>query len=236
MSEHAPGLLRLLVRLYPRAIRAGYADAMLAFYAERFAEARRRGESPLRVWRRTLVDLVASLGAEWLRSVQSLRPRRRGGGAGPRVPTTDRQTREDVMDALAKEVAYAIRALGKSGAFSLAAVVTLALGIGSTTAIFSVVDSVLLRPLPFPRVEQLVVPQSRDRATGETWSVTYADFMDWRDQRVFERVAVYQNTEVDLTGTGEPVRVSPNSRYHSSQGPAPWSFCRWPTRVKGIFW
>ncbi|HEX5580915.1 MAG TPA: ABC transporter permease, partial [Gemmatimonadaceae bacterium] len=72
----------------------------------------------------------------------------------------------------------------------------------------SVVDSVLLRPLPFPGAEQLVVPQTHDRVSGETWSVSYADFMDWRDQHVFDRVAVYQNTEADLTGTGEPMRVS----------------------------
>ena len=205
MTEREPGLLRLLVRLYPRAMRARYADVMLAFYAERFAEARRRGESPLRVWRRTLADLVASLGAEWL---QSLRPRRRERGAVPRGAITIRQPREGVMGTLARDVAYAARALGKSVAFTLAAVVTLALGIGSTTAIFSVVDSVLLRPLPFPGAEQLVVPQSHDRATGERWTVTYADFMDWRDERVFDRVAVYQNAEMDLTGAGDPVRVS----------------------------
>ncbi|HEX6631887.1 MAG TPA: hypothetical protein VF048_12390, partial [Gemmatimonadaceae bacterium] len=97
------------------------------------------------------------------------------------------------MAVLVREVAHAARALGNSIAFTLAAVLTLALGIGSTTAIFSVVDSVLLRPLPFPEAGQLVVPQSHNRATGESWSVTYADFMDWRDRHVFDRVAVYQN-------------------------------------------
>jgi predicted permease len=112
------------------------------------------------------------------------------------------------MAVLVREVAHAARALGKSIAFTLAAVLTLALGIGSTTAIFSVVDSVLLRPLPFPEAGQLVVPQSHNRATGESWSVTYADFMDWRDQHVFDRVAVYQNAGMDLTGAGEPVRVA----------------------------
>jgi len=205
MSPGEPALLRLLVRLYPSAVRHRHGDAMLAFYAERFAEARRLGESPIRVWRRTLVDLATAAGAEWL---QLRRPAVEERVSPACTTPTPSLTTEDAMRALGKEAAYAVRGLRKNGGFTAAAVITLALGVGSTTAIFSVVESVLLRPLPFPQSERLVVPQSRNRTTGETWSVTYADFMDWRDQRVFDRVAVYQNTEIDLAGPAEPLRVS----------------------------
>jgi len=111
------------------------------------------------------------------------------------------------MSVFSREILYASRALRKSRAFSSAAVVTLALGLGSTTAIFSIVESVLLRPLPFPEPERIVVPESRNRTTGDRWSITYADFMDWRDNHTFEYVAPYQDTEMDLTGGDEAVRV-----------------------------
>jgi putative ABC transport system permease protein len=111
------------------------------------------------------------------------------------------------MSVFGREILFAYRSLRKSPAFTAAAVVTLALGLGSTTAIFSVVESVLLRPLPFPEPERIVVPESRKVGTGERWSITYADFVDWRDNHTFEYVAPYQDTEMDLTGPDEAVRV-----------------------------
>jgi putative ABC transport system permease protein len=111
------------------------------------------------------------------------------------------------MSEFGREILYAFRSLGKSTAFTWAAIVTLALGLGSTTAIFSVVESVLLRPLPFPQPERIVVPESRKMSTGERWSIAYADFVDWRDNHTFEYVAPYQDTQMDLAGPDEAVRV-----------------------------
>jgi putative ABC transport system permease protein len=111
------------------------------------------------------------------------------------------------MSAVSQEIGYAFRSLRKSAAFTVAAVLTLALGLGSTTAIFSVVQSVLLRPLPFPAPDRIVVPESRNMKTGDQYSITYADFTDWRDNHTFEFVAPYQETEMDLTGADEAVRV-----------------------------
>jgi putative ABC transport system permease protein len=108
---------------------------------------------------------------------------------------------------MSSDLSYAVRSLSKSAKFSIAAALTLALGISSTTAIFSVVHSVLLAPLPFPHADRIVVPQSVDKSTGNRWSVAYADFMDWRDNHVFDKVAVYQPSAMDLSGSGEPVRL-----------------------------
>ena len=116
------------------------------------------------------------------------------------------------MNVFAQEVIRSVRSLRKSVAFSAAAIATLALGIGATTAIFSVVESVLLRPLPFPDPERVVVPESFDTKTGGHSWISYADFMDWRDGHVFAQVAAYQPTSMDLaggaSGDAAPVRVA----------------------------
>ncbi len=105
------------------------------------------------------------------------------------------------------DLLHAARSLSKSTKFTVAAVATLALGISSTTAIFSVVHSVLLAPLALPHADRIVVPQSVSTTTGHTWSVAYSDFVDWRDNHVFAKVAAYEFSEMDLAGSGDPVRV-----------------------------
>lgn len=112
------------------------------------------------------------------------------------------------MSVIAQEVIHAARSLRKNVGFTAAAVLTLALGLGSTTAIFSVVYSVLLQPLPFPASDRIVIPQASRVGSADYWSITYADYMDWRDNHVFAYVAPYQETDMDLTGAGEPVRVT----------------------------
>jgi putative ABC transport system permease protein len=105
---------------------------------------------------------------------------------------------------------FATRVLLKSPAYSLVALVTLALGIGATVAIFSAVYAVLLAPLPYPDPDALVVPVSTNAARGfDRASVPYADYLDWREQRdIFTHVAVWQPTAVDVAGsTAMPERV-----------------------------
>ena len=203
----APLVLRTLVRCFPPLFRERYGAAMLAFYAERLAESRRSGESRARIWRRVILDLLTGIPLEWMREYSARRhsrlARRVYGTKARRLSTEDR------MNVFAQEVVRSVRSLRKSVAFSAAAVATLALGIGATTAIFSVVETVLLRPLSFPDAERVVVPESFDTKTGGhgPW-MSYADFMDWRDNHVFAQVAAYQSTSMDLTGDAEPVRVA----------------------------
>ena len=105
------------------------------------------------------------------------------------------------------DLKFAIRQLLKNPSFTAVAVLTLALGIGAKTAIFSVVDAVLLRPLAYPDSGQLVWLSER----GPDWSggpISYPNFIDWKNQQsVFERFGVYRGNNFTLTGAGEPVRL-----------------------------
>ncbi|MHB8524472.1 MAG: ABC transporter permease, partial [Limisphaerales bacterium] len=106
------------------------------------------------------------------------------------------------------DLRFAFRQLLKNPGFTAVAVLTLALGIGANTAIFSVVDAVLLRPLAYPDSGQLVWLCER----GPDWmggSISYPNFTDWRNQQsVFERFGVYSGNNFTLTGAGEPVRLA----------------------------
>jgi putative ABC transport system permease protein len=105
---------------------------------------------------------------------------------------------------------YALRTLTKSPAFALTAILTLAVGIGASTAIFTTVDAVLLHPLPYPNAAQLVLV-SKNMPKFELFKsdASALDFIDYRDQsRSFSHMAAMQSNSVNLTGGAEPVRVS----------------------------
>jgi len=114
------------------------------------------------------------------------------------------------MDNLFQDIRYGVRMLLKSPSVSIVATIALALGIGANTAIFSVVNAVLLRPLPFPNSEALtsVYKGSKDGRVVRG-SFTYPDFFDLRAQNnVFERVSCYHDGDYILTQRGEPSRLT----------------------------
>jgi putative ABC transport system permease protein len=113
------------------------------------------------------------------------------------------------MRTLLQELRYSLRMLAKRPGFTLAAVITLAVGIGLNTAIFSVVNSILLRPLPYQEPERLVQVWETLRPTGfETSSVSPNNFVDWRRQaQSFEQMSVFWTWLFTLTGTNEPTEV-----------------------------
>ena len=112
------------------------------------------------------------------------------------------------METLWQDLRYSGRMLLKYPGFTLIAVLTLGLGIGANTAIFSIVNAVLLRPFPYHAPEQLVMVEER-RSGGQGNPVSYPDFVDWRAQtEVFDAVsAVRLNENYNLSGAGEPERL-----------------------------
>ncbi len=96
-----------------------------------------------------------------------------------------------------RDVSYSLRVLLKNYAFTIVVVLTLALGIGANTAIFSFANGILLRPLPYPQSDRLAVIQETALKRGiESMSVSYPNFLDWREQNtVFEGMGTYFGIE-----------------------------------------
>ncbi|HKP10970.1 MAG TPA: ABC transporter permease [Blastocatellia bacterium] len=113
------------------------------------------------------------------------------------------------METVLQDLRYAIRASLKKPAFTLIVVLALAMGIGANTAIFSVVNAILLRPLPFKNPDRLVMVWMSNGKLGvaQDWH-SFPNYVDYRDQNsTFEDVAAFNDRSFNLTGTGEPVRV-----------------------------
>jgi predicted permease len=106
-----------------------------------------------------------------------------------------------------QDLRYALRMLAKSPAFSIIAILTLALGIGANTAIFSVVNGVLINPLPYHHPEQLVSLFQQMHSFSNA-SISYPNFVDWRRMNTtFSAMAAYRSVGFTLTGSGEPERL-----------------------------
>jgi putative ABC transport system permease protein len=113
-----------------------------------------------------------------------------------------------MMATIWQDVRYAARTLVRQPGFTAVVLLTLALGIGATTAVFSVLDVVLLRPLPYRDIDRIVMITQRT-TSGRGMSVSWPDFQDWLDQnRSFERLGISRVTTVNLTGRDEPARLS----------------------------
>ena len=108
-----------------------------------------------------------------------------------------------------QDLHYGVRMMRKNPSFTVVAILTLALGMGATTAIFSVVDALLLRPLPYGDPASLVVVWENSIKHGHPHNVVApANFLDWQRQNsVFESMAAMADTRANLTGTGDPEQV-----------------------------
>src|ERR1041384_6812591 len=111
------------------------------------------------------------------------------------------------METILQDLRYGLRTLRKAPGFASIAILTLAIGIGANTAMFSIVNGVLLRPLPYAKPDRLLrlatsMPQFKDS------SVAYPNFLDWQQRsRSFDELALYRNETWTLTGVENPERL-----------------------------
>ncbi len=112
------------------------------------------------------------------------------------------------MIPLLQDVRFSLRMLLKSPAFALIAILTLTLGIGANTALFSVVNGVLLNPLPYPRSTQLVSIYEKDAGQDKA-PISYLNFLDWQSQNdAFSSIAMYRHEDYNLTGASQAERIN----------------------------
>ncbi|HST79428.1 MAG TPA: ABC transporter permease, partial [Verrucomicrobiae bacterium] len=115
------------------------------------------------------------------------------------------------MTALLQDFRFALRMLRKSPGFTAIAVITLALGIGANTAIFSIVNAVLLKPLPFPEPDRLLYVTSgfsNQKEVARPFAISYPDFLDWRaNAKSFSGMASYHGDSFTLTGLEQPLHI-----------------------------
>jgi putative ABC transport system permease protein len=197
ISRH---LYRALILLYPRSFRAEYGAELLDAFVSLG-----RGRGVWHSWRRTLPDFLTTIAQEWLDVLRSHRTRARGSRRDGRVTRGGSMTFDVVPD-----IRYAARQLARRPAYAAVATATLALGIGANSAIFSVVNGVLLRPLPFPDQKRVVmVWESNVQRGWPRFTTSPANYTDWREQnQVFEHLAAYASGSQTLTGAGEAERMS----------------------------
>jgi ABC-type antimicrobial peptide transport system permease subunit len=181
---------------------AEIADELARHLEDEYEQALSRGLSEDEAQRAVLADLnvADSLGRE-LKRVERRVPQ------NP-VPMGT-QRRSNMIGDLGQDVRYGLRMLAKNPAFTTIAILALALGIGANTAIFSVVNAILLRPLPYKNPEQLVMVWENATHLGFPKNTpSPANFLDWRQQTtVFESMAAFAERSFNLTGVGEPERL-----------------------------
>src|SRR6185436_20105656 len=113
------------------------------------------------------------------------------------------------MESVIQDLRYAVRMLIKKPSFTVVVIAALALGIGANTAIFSIVNSILLKPLPYPDPGRLVMVWMDNKRMNVDQDIhSYPNYVDYRDQNeVFESLAAYYGVSVSLVGDGEPERI-----------------------------
>ncbi|MGE0438856.1 MAG: ABC transporter permease [Gemmatimonadales bacterium] len=211
-------LFRALLRIYPPGFRHRYGEGMTEFYRDRRAALRPGPSARCRLWTRLLADGMCTAAAEWLRVAA-------GAVTGHHHRT--HSSKDGLMSNLVQDLRLAVRGLLRTPGFTAIALVTLALGIGANAAIFSVLEPVLIRPLPYRHAERVRVLWNAGQVPGERTAVAVPEFFDYREQlRTFDQLAAVRPQVSTILGPeGEPDRlatylVTPNLFELLGTGPA----------------
>jgi len=176
-------LYRLLLRLYPREFRESYGRAMLDFHRDHIRAARAGGESLALLWLTTVADALVSATGEWLRPFIS---------------------GDSMLDTIGQDLRYAVRGFARRPAFTAIVLATIALGVGANAAIFSVVNGILIRPLPYPHAERVF-------SFGHEpplWLTSQPDFIDYHaGMPSLDGLAAYIRGDATLSAGAEPERI-----------------------------
>jgi predicted permease len=200
MPEWKPEILRRLAPLKLSPAREGeIAEEIAQHLEDRYNELLVTGQSEDTAFRTTIDELK---GEDMLAC--SLRPVK---SDSYRDPVALGKGSSNLFAGILQDIHYAFRMMRKSPGFTTVAVLTLVLGIGANTAIFSIVNGVLLNPLPFPNPQELTVLYEHT-ANFEKFSISYPNFLDWqRTNSTFASMAAYRHEDFNITGSGEPERV-----------------------------
>ncbi len=185
----AAHLYRLLLRAYPRGFREHHGAAMLDLFLTKLNDVRQRAASGgrLRFWLGTLSDVARNSAAE------------RAAGRQRSGVTAPRQAGGSAFGAIVQDVRFALRRLAHEPGFTTVAVLTLALGIGANTAIFSVLDAMLLRPLAAREPDRLVaVTQGHET----WWEFPYPVWVEIRDRHLFDGALAWSGARVNTAAGG----------------------------------
>ncbi len=177
-------------------------DELSQHLQDRYDDLRRGGAAGREALRAALVELDAAGPIDLERALERLEAQAPAETSAPGEPPRGR-----LFADLAADLRYALRMLRKSPGFTLVALLTLTLGIGANTALFSIVNAVLLNPLPYPHADELVVLHE-SKPNFPSGSIPYPNFRDWqRDNRTFASMAIYRPYAFGLTGLGDAERV-----------------------------
>ena len=184
---------RLLLRAYPADFRRRFGHEMAHHFVTRSREIRYRDGvvSAVRFWIKSTFDAARAAALERRDERRMRQPKPAGKGPG---------------SDLGQDIRFAFRTLQRSPGFTVVALLTLALGIGGTTAMFSVLDSALLQPLPFSQPDRLIMGRATFDGNVNPW-VAFPDYMDYRDQaKSIESLAAFTlfTDKATITGSGEP--------------------------------
>lgn len=200
MTIRAPQAYRALLLLFPSRFRRDFGSQMEELFATMLTE---RGRTPflrLRVWMGAVADVCAQAVGERLKQLGgAFRPPARPHQRGPRYRAT-----------FIQDVRYALRGFTRSPGYAAAFVVTIGLGIGANTAIFSVINGVLLRPLPHDDGDAIVLLEQPATMSGFDYNATFSvpEIIDYREQAsTLDGFAQYSSMTFTLLGYGEPRRV-----------------------------